>query len=177
VRLELSSPDVIHSFWIPELAGKTDLIPGQRNEAWLEASHVGVYHGQCAEYCGLQHAHMGSIVVADTPDDFARWAAGQRASAPAAADSTARVGEFVFVRSCGACHSVRGTDALGRVGPDLTHLASRSTIAAGLLPNTEGNLIAWINNAQTLKPGAKMPSLALDGRDLVAVVTYLRTLH
>ncbi len=122
VRLRFHGADVIHSWWIPELAGKTDLIPGQVNTSWFEAREPGEYRGQCAEYCGLEHAKMGAIVFADPPAQFAQWAAQQRASATSPADSTAHVGSLVFERSCSACHAVRGTDAEGRVGPDLTHL-------------------------------------------------------
>ncbi|GJG89602.1 hypothetical protein tb265_47830 [Gemmatimonadetes bacterium T265] len=255
VRVRLRAGDVIHSFWVPELAGKTDVIPGQINEMWLEASRAGRYRGQCAEYCGMEHAKMALYVVADPPAEFERWAAGQRASAvplvPAAirsaasgrasqpvgesmpatraqpvngadeaglvsgfgppvatpspavaptyvaaggtagagptsagltgvgptADSLARAGQAVFLANCGACHAVRGSDALGRVGPDLTHVASRATIAGGILPNTTGNLAGWVANAQTVKPGARMPALPLPPNDLLAVVHYLQTLR
>jgi len=176
VRLRLHGADVIHSWWIPELAGKTDVIPGQVNEAWFEARTPGAYHGQCAEYCGMEHAKMAAIVFADPPAKYEQWATQQRANASVPADSATKSGEFVFVRSCGACHAVRGSGAEGRVGPDLTHLASRTTIAAGTLVNTEGNLLGWIGDPQIVKPGALMPKIALSGRDAAAVVAYLRTL-
>ena len=177
VRLELRSIDVIHSFWIPRLAGKTDVIPGQTNVMWLQADRPGIYRGQCGEYCGAQHAHMAMYVVADAPQDYLAWTQQQlRAAAPAATDSLRR-GERAFVTYCAACHTVRGTPAGGILGPDLTHLMSRRTIAAGLLPNTPGNLAAWIADAQALKPGSRMPRLALSGQDLSAVVGYLDTLQ
>lgn len=176
VRLELESTDVIHSFWIPQLGGKTDVIPGQTNVMWLQADRAGVYRGQCGEYCGAQHAHMAMVVVADAPKDFVAWSERQRADAAAPANDAAARGEQTFVGTCGACHRVRGSEAGGILGPDLTHLMSRGTIAAGLLPNTPGYLSAWIANAQSLKPGARMPTLAISGHDLHEVVAYLETL-
>jgi cytochrome c oxidase subunit 2 len=177
VRIELTSHDVIHSFWIPHLGGKMDVIPGQTNVMWLQADHAGTYRGQCAEYCGAQHAHMAMYVVADTPQDYLAWLRGQLADAAPPRSQAVRHGEESFVAHCAACHAVRGTSAGGILGPDLTHLMSRRTIAAGLLPNTPGNLAAWIADAQALKPGSRMPTLALSGPDLSAVVSYLQTLH
>jgi cytochrome c oxidase subunit 2 len=177
VRIELSSTDVIHSFWIPQLAGKMDVIPGQTNVTWLQADKPGTYRGQCGEYCGAQHAHMAMYVVADAPKDYAAWAERQRTAASAAVAGALLHGQQTFVSNCGACHAVRGTGAGGILGPDLTHLKSRQTIAAGLLPNTPGNLSAWIANAQALKPGTRMPTMALSGPDLSAVVAYLDTLQ
>ncbi|MEO7336517.1 MAG: cytochrome c oxidase subunit II [Caldimonas sp.] len=173
VRFELRSSDVIHSFWIPQLGGKMDVIPGQTNVMWLEASRPGVYRGQCGEYCGAQHAHMAMSVVADTPAVYDAWANGQRAAAAQSGDAVASRGQQVFLANCAACHAVRGTGAGGILGPDLTHLASRATIGAGLLPNSPGNLSAWIANSQALKPGSRMPSLTLSGPDLNAVVSWL----
>ncbi len=177
IRLTLSSPDVIHSFWIPELAGKTDAIPGQRNVAWFQAKRVGRYWGQCAEYCGLQHAHMGSLVIADSAPAYAQWVAAQTNAAAPPTDSITQLGARVFVRSCGACHAVRGTEGLGVIGPDLTHVASRGTIGAGLLPNTHENLMQWVLNAQALKPGVQMPPMPLPANELQAVVRYLESLR
>jgi cytochrome c oxidase subunit 2 len=177
VRIELTSSDVIHSFWIPQLAGKMDVIPGQTNVTWLQADRPGVYRGQCGEYCGVQHAHMSMYVVADAPEDYAAWAARQRAPASSTVAAALVGGQQAFVRNCGACHAVRGTGAGGILGPDLTHLKSRRTIAAGMLPNTPGNLSAWIANAQALKPGCRMPTMALSGPELSAIVAYLDTLH
>jgi len=177
VRVELSSTDVIHSWWIPQLAGKMDVIPGQTNVTWLQADKAGVYRGQCGEYCGAQHAHMAMYVVADPPRDYAAWAERQRAAASPGLQAALLRGQQTFVNNCGACHAVRGTAAGGILGPDLTHLKSRQTIAAGLLPNTPGNLSAWIANAQALKPGTRMPTMALSGSDLSAIVAYLDTLN
>jgi cytochrome c oxidase subunit 2 len=177
VRLELTSHDVIHSFWIPQLGGKMDVIPGQTNAMWLQADRPGVYRGQCGEYCGAQHAHMAMYVVADTPQGYLAWLRGQLQDAATPDSEPVRRGERAFNAYCAACHAVRGTPAGGILGPDLTHLMSRHTIAAGLLPNTPGNLSAWIADAQALKPGCRMPTLMLSGPDLQAVVTYLATLH
>jgi len=176
VRVELVSSDVIHSFWFPQLAGKMDVIPGQTNVTWLQADHPGVYRGQCGEFCGEQHAHMAMYVYADSPRDYLAWTERQR-SAAAPAPASLQRGAASFVARCGACHTVRGTGAGGILGPDLTHLMSRRTIAAGLLPNTPGNLSAWIANAPALKPGTRMPALALSGPELSGVVAYLDTLQ
>jgi cytochrome c oxidase subunit II len=178
VRLEVVTGDVIHSFWIPELAGKTDQIPGQENVMWLEADRPGVYHGQCAEYCGLQHAKMAIEVVAEPPDAFARWLERQRAPAAAPAGTAAAAGAKVFAtRACALCHTVRGTMAGGRLGPDLTHFAGRRTIAAGTVANTSGNLVGWIENPQAFKPGTLMPAVPLEGRALGDLTSYLQSLH
>jgi cytochrome c oxidase subunit 2 len=178
VRLEVVSGDVIHSFWIPELAGKTDLIPGQENVMWLQADRPGVYHGQCAEYCGLQHAKMAMEVVAEPPAAFARWLERQRAPAATPAGNGAAAGARVFATTaCALCHTVRGTMAGGRLGPDLTHLAGRRTIAAGTVANTRGNLLGWIENPQAFKPGTLMPAVPLAGRQLDDLTTYLQSLH
>jgi cytochrome c oxidase subunit 2 len=176
VMVRLLSADVIHSFWVPSLTGKTDAIPGRANVAWLQADRAGVYRGQCTEYCGEQHAHMAVYVAADRPSDFAAWAARQRQGAAPPASAEALQGQAVFVRRCGACHTVRGTEAGGLVGPDLTHLAGRKTIASGLLPNTVGNLDGWILDPQALKPGAKMPPIRLAPAELAAVTAYLEGL-
>ena len=176
VRVELASIDVIHSFWIPQLAGKMDVIPGQTNVMWLQADRPGVYRGQCGEYCGAQHAHMAMSVIADAPDAYRAWADAQLREAAAPASAPAQHGRDAFVANCGACHTVRGAGAGGILGPDLTHLMSRQTIAAGLLPNTPGNLAAWIADSQALKPGSRMPRLALSGPDLASIVAYLETL-
>ena len=177
VRLELSTADVIHSFWIPKLAGKTDLNPGSTNVAWIQADSAGIYRGQCTEYCGLQHANMAAYVVADPPAKYAQWVQTQLDSAKAPTDPSAAAGMAVFQKSaCAACHAIRGTDALGRVGPDLTHLASRLTIAAGTLENTRGNLAGWIANSQAIKPGNDMPTMTLSPDDLQALIAYLETL-
>ena len=177
VRLLLTSRDVIHSFWVPQLTVKTDLIPGQTNTTWIQASKAGIYRGQCAEYCGLQHAKMAILVVADPPATFARWLDAERRPATAAADPLAARGRLAMERSsCAACHTVRGTTAGGTLGPDLTHFGSRRTIGAGILPNTRGNLGGWIVNSQTVKPGNRMPPQPLTPEELQALLAYLDSL-
>ncbi|MEF2073618.1 cytochrome c oxidase subunit II [Consotaella aegiceratis] len=177
VRILLQSPDVIHSFWVPALSGKTDVIPGQVNETWIQADKAGVYRGQCTEYCGAQHTNMALRMFADTPQDFDRWWADQAAPAEEPEAGTAAVdGQRLFVQRCGACHTVRGTAAKGETAPDLTHLASRTTIAAGMLSNTPGHLAGWIANPQVLKPGNKMPAVELSADELDAIQRYLSTL-
>ncbi|HVX38067.1 MAG TPA: cytochrome c oxidase subunit II [Gemmatimonadaceae bacterium] len=177
VRVRLHSADVIHSFWLPQIAGKTDVIPGQTNEMWVEAKTPGVTRGECAEYCGMEHAFMDMPVVAESPADFNAWAQGRRAAAPAPVTPEQQAGEVVFTRSCGACHAIAGTNALGRYGPDLTHLASRPFIGAGVLANTPGNLMRWIEHAPDVKEGTRMPEIPLDGNELRDVVAYLQTLR
>lgn len=174
VRINLASADVIHSFWIPALAGKTDVVPGQRNVAWLEADRPGTYFGQCAEYCGTQHAHMGLRVVADTPETFQRWRSEQlEPVSPPPSGTAAAQGEVIFQSRCGGCHRVRGTLAGGALGPDLTHVATRKTIAAGTIPNTPAYLSAWIADPQHIKPGTQMPAMPLSGQDLQAIRSFL----
>ena len=178
VRVLLRTDDVIHSFWVPGLHGKTDMIPGRTNVMWLQADAAGVYRGQCAEFCGLQHAKMAFVVVADPPDVYERWLARQRE--PAAPPTTpARVrGEAAFLASgCVVCHAVRGTPARGTVGPDLTHLASRLTLAAGELPLNLGNLHGWIADPQALKPGSHMPAVPMTREELHHVAAYLAGLR
>lgn len=176
VRVKLIGADVIHSFWVPALAGKTDTIPGQINETWLQAARPGRYRGQCAEYCGEQHAHMAFFVTAQSPDQFQAWLNKQLAPAESVSVPEAAKGEHMFEVHCGACHTVRGTLAGGSVAPDLTHLMSRETLAAGTLPNTLGNLVGWIANPQSIKPGTYMPNLYLSGPELTEISTYLETL-
>lgn len=174
VRIKLIGADVIHSFWVPALTGKTEVIPGQTNETWLEAHAPGVYRGQCSEYCGVQHAHMGLVLVAEPPDKFAAWQAAQ--IRPALVAPEQRPGASTFVYRCGACHTVRGTQAGGTLAPDLTHLMSRKILAGGELPNSIGNLAGWIVNPQDVKPGSRMPALYLSGPELQSVVGFLETL-
>jgi cytochrome c oxidase subunit 2 len=176
VRIRLHSADVIHSFWVPALSGKTDVIPGQVNETWIESNEPGAYRGQCAEYCGVQHAHMAFSVVADPPDAFQRWWDAQLLVSPPPASEQARNGEVAFVRRCASCHTVRGTRAGGVLGPDLTHLAERASLAANTLPNTPGHLAAWIADPQGIKPGNQMPALGLPGNELAPIQAYLATL-
>jgi cytochrome c oxidase subunit 2 len=175
VRLKLVGGDVIHSFWVPQLAGKMDAIPGQTNETWLEADAPGVYRGQCTEYCGLEHARMGLLVVAQSPSDFQAWWAHQLA-ASAPPQGTALVGQADFQSHCAGCHAVRGTDAAGALGPDLSHLMQRHTIASGVLPNDGPTLAHWIADPQSLKPGSLMPAPELSGQELADVHAYLKTL-
>jgi cytochrome c oxidase subunit II len=178
VAVELVSTDVIHSFWPPSLSGKRDLIPGRENSLWLQADSAGVFRGLCAEFCGHQHAKMGFLIVAEAPDSFARWLTRQRDTAATPTDSLALRGREVFLgASCPMCHSIAGTPSGSRVGPDLTHLAGRRTLAAGTLPNTRGNLAGWITNPQAFKPGAKVPPSRLSAPDLQALLAYLETLR
>jgi len=172
-----NSTDVIHSFWAPNLDGKKDLIPGHETVTWFRADTIGVYRGQCAEFCGYEHARMAFYVVAEPRIEFERWLAQQRAEASTPGDSLAQEGERVFLSSsCAMCHSIAGTGAGSNNGPDLTHLASRRTIAAGTLPNNAANLEAWILAPQTIKPGAKMPANRIDPQSLRALVAYLQGL-
>lgn len=176
IRIKLLSADVLHSFWVPALTGKTQTVPGLTNTTWLEANKPGVYAGQCTEYCGTGHAHMGFLVVAQKPAAFQAWLTAQLKSAPAPATAAALRGEKQFVFHCGTCHTVRGTDAGGTVAPDLTHVMSRAMLAANTLRNTPANLAGWIADPQALKPGTKMPDLYLSGPQLNDIVSYVRTL-
>jgi cytochrome c oxidase subunit 2 len=177
VRLTVRTGDVIHSFWVPRLHGKIDLVPGRTNTLRLDATEAGVYRGQCAEYCGLQHTRMGATVVAHEADSYAAWTESERAPAATPLDSLAARGAGVFEVACAACHTVRGTLATGARGPDLTHVASRLTIGAGTLTNTREHLTAWVADAQRIKPGNAMPTMRLRDDDLRAVVAYLETLR
>jgi cytochrome c oxidase subunit 2 len=176
VYLALQSADVCHSFWIPRLNGKTDLIPGRTNTQWFQTTQPGLYLGQCAEYCGTQHAHMLLRVVVDPRGKFDRWLEEQ--GRPAVVDPAVEKGRKAFLsQSCAKCHRVRGTTEDARVGPDLTHLMSRQTLASGMIPNTEENLRRWVRDAQKVKPGCLMPPFALSAEELDAIVNYLRTLR
>lgn len=176
VLIELTSTDVIHSFWVPPLSGKTDTIPGHTNVTWLDATQPGIYRGQCTEYCGVQHAKMGLLVVAQTPSDFSAWWSHQLTSPPPPASPAQETAMQTFVTRCGGCHTVRGTDAAGIAGPDLSHLMQRRTIAAGTLPNNRANLSAWMADPQAIKPGCYMPTLELTGRELTQIRSYLESL-
>lgn len=177
VLVRLHGADVIHSFWVPQLSGKTDTIPGQTNLGWLQADHPGRYRGQCSEYCGAQHAHMGLEVVADDAATFRAWRAQQVQPAPEPQADNQRRGLALVEYRCGACHTVRGTQAGARSGPDLTHIASRGMIAAGMLPNNPGTLSGWIENAAHIKAGSLMPDQQLQSDDLRDVVSYLESLR
>ena len=177
VALELETADVIHSFWVPRLQAKTDMIPGKTTTMWLQADEVGVYRGQCAEFCGLQHANMAFNVIAETPDDFAAWAAHEAEPAADPATDQARAGEQIFMtNTCVGCHTIQGTPAGADVGPDLTHFARRTTIAAGTLSNTPANLRRWLLDPQGVKPGADMPPIDISEDELAALLAYLESL-
>ena len=177
ILFTLRGADVIHSFWVPNLHGKTDLIPGRENSTWLQIDRPGIFRGQCAEYCGVQHAHMALVVIAEAADDFERWVVAQRQPAAAPATPAQSRGLNVIERGpCALCHTVRGTNAGARTAPDLTHFASRSTIGAGTVPNTPGYLAGWISDPQHVKPGNRMPPTGLTGEDLQAVLAYMETL-
>lgn len=177
VIVTLRSSDVIHSLWIPNLQGKKDLIPGRTATLRLRADRAGTYRGQCAEFCGLEHAMMALLVEAEPNERYEAWAAGQRQPAAPAADPVAQRGHDVFLaRSCVMCHTIAGTTANAKLGPDLTHLASRRTIASGMFPNNRGHLGGWIADPQSLKPGVNMPANALPPDELQALLAYLETL-
>lgn len=203
VRLDLTSADVIHSFWVPRLHGKMDLLPGQETTFWIEASEPGVYRGQCAEFCGLQHAHMAFTVQALPPEQFADWVANQRQPAvprgpdpqPAEQETSSgqesaeqesaeqvlpdhlQAGRQAFFRhGCAACHAIRGTRAVGQAGPDLTYIGSRPTLGAATLSNTTENLVSWVTDPQPLKPGVNMPPTHASAEDIEAIVGYLQSL-
>ena len=178
--LTMSSADTDHSFWVPRLAGKTDVIPNRVNTMWIDPSQAGLYLGQCAQYCGTQHAKMLLRVYADTPEQFAAWIDQQKKPAPQdfPGNPAAAEGQTVFMHNaCINCHAVGGTVANGRFGPDLTHLASRDTIASGAVPNTPENLRKWIDDPNSLKPGSLMPSMHLNGHDLDVITAYLTQLR
>jgi cytochrome c oxidase subunit 2 len=173
VRIDLDSADVIHAFWVPALAGKTEMIPGVANHQWIEASHPGIFRGQCTQFCGLQHAHMAFEVVAESPEAFAAWRQAQAMPAENMDDPDGIAGSLVFKDRCSGCHTIRGTEATGDHGPDLTHLRSRRQIAAGTLDDTPQNLKLWATHAQTVKPGAQMPDIDLTTQDANRLTVYL----
>lgn len=174
--LKLLSADTDHSFWVPQLAGKTDLIPNRVNETWLDPQETGLFLGQCAQYCGTQHAKMLLRVYVDSPGEFSVWVREQQQ--PANPDEKEAAGRQVFERTaCVNCHAIAGTNGTGRFGPDLTHLMSRHTIAAGAAENTPKNLRVWIQKPDSIKPGSLMPAMKLDDADLDALVRYLETLQ
>lgn len=180
VLLEVWAADVVHSLWVPNLHGKIDLLPEIRNRFWLRADEPGTWRGQCAEFCGRQHAWMALTVVALSPPDFDAWLEKRRSPRPAAAENPALVarGERVFFEAaCHTCHAVRDTPARGRIGPDLTHVGARAMLAAGAVANDAENLARWIAHPQEIKPGSLMPATPLDREDLAALVTYLQTLR
>jgi cytochrome c oxidase subunit 2 len=178
VNLVGTTADVIHSFWVPELHGKRDLIPSRITDEWIEADRPGRFRGQCAEFCGLQHAHMALQVYAEPPDQFRAWLADMAKPAPRPTTREALRGAKLFAsESCSGCHRIRGTDARGQIGPDLTHLQTRHTLAAVTIPNDRAHLAAWILDPQHAKPGNKMPGLDLTAPQVSALVAYLEGLR
>ena len=175
VQFRLTTEDVIHSFWLPNLAGKIDMIPGQVNHMEITAERTGVFRGQCYEFCGAQHAHMAFMAVVMEPGDFASWLAREAQPAPAPSGPEEERALQAFLRGgCASCHAIRGTPADGEGGPDLTHVGGRLTLAAGMLPNGEGSMGGWIAGAQTIKPGNRMPNFnGFDGETLRALSSYL----
>jgi len=177
VTLSLKGADVIHSFWVPNLHGKKDLIPGKISTIWLQADQPGVFRGQCAEYCGLQHAHMALWVIAEPQQQFNSWIQSQIQEAASPSNDSAKRGQQIFLSSaCVMCHTISGTRAGSNIGPNLTHVASRQTIAAGSLENTREHLASWVNNSQRIKPGNRMPTMSFSDNDLQPLVDYLQSL-
>lgn len=179
VTLELSSVDVIHSFWVPQLHPKLDVIPGHTNTMTLQADTAGTYRGECAEYCGVQHAHMQFLIIAQPQQEYDQWVAMQQQPAiEPEAGTVEQEGQQVFLESaCANCHTIQGTNAAGELGPDLTHFASRETIGAGTRPNTRSDLAGWIMNSQAVKPGNLMPPMELTSDQLEALLDFLQTLQ
>lgn len=179
IELQLASADVIHSFWVPSLAGKLDMVPGRLNRMALEPTRTGVFRGACAEYCGTSHAFMSFYVVVMEQDAFAQWLRGEGRGAEPPAGPVAAAGQEAFLAyGCGSCHTIRGTPADGAIGPDLTHVGSRLSLAAGVLPTTPGNFERWIAVTRNVKPGAHMPPFdMLNGGDLVPLAAYLSGLR
>lgn len=178
IKVELKSADVVHAFWVPQLAGKTQTIPGQVNEQWIQADRPGIYRGQCSQFCGAQHAHMAFEVIAQSAAEFNAWRDGEgRASVGSAGNASIATGQHLFAERCAGCHTIRGTDAEGLHAPDLTHLLSRRMLAAGALTNTPAHLLDWIEHAQRIKPEALMPDIALTAGEAAALLAYLATLQ
>jgi len=178
VRLELSSADVIHSLWIPNLQGKTDMLPDKVNVTWIEADRAGTFRGQCAEYCGVQHALMRLVVVALPREEFDAWVQARQQPVVAPTEAVLQRGrEVFFAADCNNCHTIADVQATTKRGPDLTHIGTRRTLAAGVLPNNRGNLTGWISNPQAIKPGNLMPRTHLESEDLHALVEYLESLE
>jgi cytochrome c oxidase subunit 2 len=178
VNVVVKTADVIHSFWVPELNRKIDMLPGHPNRVLLYASKSGAYRGQCAEYCGVQHAHMSLAVYADPPDQFRTWLADMARPAAPPATVAARTGQKVFLsNACASCHTLRGTPATGVIGPDLTHMATRATLAALTIPNDTNHLSGWLRNPQHVKPGNRMPGLNLSPTEFAELTAYLQGLR
>jgi cytochrome c oxidase subunit II len=178
VMVQLHSDDVIHAFWVPQLHGKRDMMPDHVGQIWLQADEPGTYQGQCAEFCGMQHAKMQFLVIAHEPEDYEAWLAQHQVVPPVPEDPRVFRGQQIFLGSeCVYCHTVRGTNATGTLGPDLTNLASRRMLGAGTLPNTRGHLAGWIIDPQQFKPGNLMPPSPMDGQDLMDMLVYLESLR
>jgi cytochrome c oxidase subunit 2 len=178
VLLRLATRDVIHSLWIPQLHGKRDLIPGRVNKIWIQADAPGVFRAQCAEFCGFQHAHMSLVVIAHTPGEFMQWKIHQQAPANEPVTPRQTRGRELFLSlPCANCHAITGTDAYATLGPDLTHVASRKTLAAATLINNHGNLAGWVSNAPAIKPGTQMPPNPMSGPELQDLLSYLENLR
>ena len=179
VKVELESADVIHAFWVPVLAGKTQTIPGQTNEQWIQADRPGVYRGQCSQFCGAQHAHMAFEVIAQSRADFAAWSAQQAQPhvQPSTTSPSIAAGQKLFDERCAGCHAIRGSSAAGAQAPDLTHLNTRRLIAAGMLANTAANQLDWITHAQQIKPESMMPSMILSRDEAADLSAFLATLR
>jgi cytochrome c oxidase subunit 2 len=178
VNVVTTTADVIHSFWVPALNRKIDTIPGRQNRVLLYASSPGVFRGQCSQFCGFQHAHMAFLVIAQTPAAYRAWLKQTAATAPKPTSPRAQAGQRLFMSSqCASCHRIAGTAAQGTVGPDLTHVASRSTLASDTIPNKRDELAAWIANPQAIKPGTRMPDLGLSPAQVAELVSYLETLR
>lgn len=176
IEVGLRSRDVIHSFWVPELAGKVDLVPGQRNVIRFSADKPGVYRGQCAEFCGIQHAKMAFLVVAEEPATYERWIVRQQRPRGGPSNEREAHGEQVFMRSaCAGCHTIKGTEARGTQGPDLSDFGSRRTLGAVAAPNTRANLAGWVVNSQSIKPGNLMPPVQLEPDELISLLEYLES--
>jgi cytochrome c oxidase subunit 2 len=178
VNLIATTADVIHSFWVPALNRKIDMIPGRQNRILLYTTHPGVYRGQCSQYCGMQHANMAMYVFAQRPAAYRSWLQGMASPASSPTTASAQAGERLFMSSqCASCHTIAGTQAQGTVGPNLTHVASRTTLASATIPNTRAQLAAWILNPQAIKPGTRMPDLGLPRGEVAQIVDYLETLR
>ena len=177
IRIEVESRDVVHSFWAPNAHGKIDVVPGYSASTYIQLDKPGRYHGRCAEFCGLQHAHMDFFIIAQEPAEFAKWYESQLRPATNPADTLQMRGREIFLsKQCAMCHAIRGTPADSRIGPDLTHIASRSTLAAGKIPNTRGHLAGWIMDPQSIKPGVFMPPNQMRSDELQALLSYLESL-
>lgn len=178
IELVVSASDVIHTFWVPEIHGKIDMFPGKENTMWIKADEPGVYRGQCAEFCGIQHTFMAKLLIVHEPDEFQAWLEREAQPAIEPTEPETIRGQEVFMENqCRFCHAIRGTDAVGNVGPDLTHIMSRQTLGAVAIPNSLGNLAAWTADPHEFKPGVKMPPVNFGGEDFQALIAYLASLE